>query len=292
MAATLSDPCSCCVMPIDHTRMAVVAAAYMRAKRSMSARDAPDWRSRSVKDSRSRLLQHLVEAFGVLAHELTVDPTVGQQHLHHAVEERDVATRVDPEELVGHLRSEHRALDVARHPVAIESGLAHRVDDRDLGAALARQVQVLHEHRLRVGDVGAEEHDQVALDDVGVRARRRANADRALQHGGRRCMTDPRRVVDVVGAEEARDLLRDVVRLVRDAARGEVDGQPLRSARTDAIGDEPEGLVPRDAGEATVAFAAHHRVGEPAEITELLAARATEARRHRRVPQDRARPSC
>ena len=53
MAATLSDPCSCCVIPIDHTRIAVPADAYRRAKRSMSARDAPDCRSRSVKDSRS-----------------------------------------------------------------------------------------------------------------------------------------------------------------------------------------------------------------------------------------------
>ena len=71
------------------------------------------------------LLEQLVEAFGVLAHEPSVDPTVGQQHLQHAVEERDVATGVHAEELVGHLRAEHRALDVARHPVAIEPRLAH-----------------------------------------------------------------------------------------------------------------------------------------------------------------------
>ena len=51
MAATLSDPCSCCVIPMDHTSTAVRADAYIRAKRSMSARVAPACGSRSSKDS-------------------------------------------------------------------------------------------------------------------------------------------------------------------------------------------------------------------------------------------------
>ena len=229
MAATLSEPCSCCVIPIDHTRTAVRADAYMRAKRSMSARDAPDCRSRSANDSRSSSSSNSSKPSVCSRTNSSVDPAVGQQHLQHAVEERDVAAGVHREELVGHLRAEHRALDVARHPVALEARLAHRVDHRDLRAALARQEQVLHEHRLRVGDVGAEQHDQVALDDVGVRAGRRADADRALQGGGRRRVAHPRRVVDVVRAEEAGDLLRDVVGLVGDAARGEVDREPFRA---------------------------------------------------------------
>ncbi len=52
-AATLSAPRSCWVIPIDQTNTADGAAPYIRANRSMSARVAPDWRSRSSNDSRS-----------------------------------------------------------------------------------------------------------------------------------------------------------------------------------------------------------------------------------------------
>ena len=246
MAATLSDPCSCWVMPIDQTSTAVLADAYMRAKRSMSARVAPDCRSRSVKDS-------CFEQFRAARRSLRCARARTHGRCHRSASstfstpltKRDVATGVHREELVGHLRAEHRALDVARHPVAVEARLAHRVDDRDLRAALARQVQVLHEHRLRVGDVGTEEHDQVALDDIGVRARGRAHADRALQRGGRRRVADPRRVVDVVRAEEAGDLLRDVVGLVGDAARGEVDGRAARACWHGCVRRRGRALRPR-----------------------------------------------
>ena len=60
----------------------------------------------------------------------------------------------------------------------LEPGLAERVDDHDLGPSLPREIQVLHEDRLRVRDIGAEQDDEVALDHVTVRARRRRDADR------------------------------------------------------------------------------------------------------------------
>ena len=41
-------------------------------------------------------------------------------------------------------------------------------------------------------------------------------------------MADARGVIDVVGAEEARDFLRDVVDLVRDAARREIERDAAR----------------------------------------------------------------
>ena len=53
MAVTLSTPCSCWVMPIDHTSTAEPADAYIRANRAMSARDAPDARSSSSNGWRS-----------------------------------------------------------------------------------------------------------------------------------------------------------------------------------------------------------------------------------------------
>ena len=53
-ARTLSEPNACWVSPIDQTRIAESAAAYMDAKRSMSARLVPDIRSSSSQPSPSR----------------------------------------------------------------------------------------------------------------------------------------------------------------------------------------------------------------------------------------------
>ena len=231
IAATLSEPCSCWVMPIDHTstadsrpRVHAGEALHVGARRAGQALEVVERLALELARAarRSPRCARATNSRSI--------PPFGEQHLEHAVEERDVAAGVDREELVGHLRAEHRALDVARHPVALEARLAQRVDHGDLGAALAREEQVLHEHGLRVGDVRAEQHDEVGADHVGVRARGRAGADRALERAGRRRVAHPRGVVDVVGAEEARRLLRDVVHLVGDAARGEVEGEPIAAS--------------------------------------------------------------
>src|SRR5258708_14381005 len=47
-----------------------------------------------------------------------------------------------------------------------------------------------HEHGLGVCDVGPEQHDEVALDHVAVRTRRRRDANRFLERGGGRRVTD------------------------------------------------------------------------------------------------------
>ena len=85
---------------------------------------------------------------------------------------------MDREERVGHLGAEHRALDARRHPVALEPGLAQRVHDQHLGPPLSREVEVFHEDRLGVRDIGAEQDDEVTLDHVAVRTRGRRDADR------------------------------------------------------------------------------------------------------------------
>ena len=55
------------------------------------------------------------------------------------------------------------------------------------------------------------------------------DAERLLQRARRRRVTHARRVVDVVRADEARRLLRGVVHLVGDAARGEVEAERGRA---------------------------------------------------------------
>ncbi len=85
------------------------------------------------------------------------------------------------------------------------------------------------------------------------------------------CMAHARRVVDVVGAEEPDHLLRGVVHLVGDPARGEIEREAVGRDRTDALGREREGVVPRDPREALLALAPEHRIRQPAELTQLTA---------------------
>ena len=232
----------------------------------MSARVAPDCRSRSANDSRSSSSSSASNPSVCARTNASVDRSVAGHHLEHPVDEREVAADVHREELVGHVRAEHRALDVARNPVAVEPGLAQRVDDRDLRAVLAREVEVLHEHRLRVGDVGAEQHDEVALDHVGVGARGRGDADRLLQRRRRRRVAHACRVVDVVGTEEPRELLRDVVRLVGDAPRGEVARASrsgvvarMRSATRSSASSHDTRVKPRSPRRRTIGWASRPR---------------------------------
>ena len=230
IAATLSAPYACCVIPIDQTSTAALAArVHAREALHVVSRRAR-CRSRSSNDSCSSSSSSSSNPVGVLPHELAVDAALGEQHLQHAVEERDIAAGVHREELVGHLRAEHRALDVARHPVPLEAGLPHRVDDRDLRPALAGQVEVLHEHRLGVRDVRAEQDDQVAADHVGVRAVVAATPIVCLSAVVDGAWQTRAALSTLLRAEEPRHLLRDVVDLVRDAARGEVEREASGAA--------------------------------------------------------------
>src|SRR5205807_8361264 len=97
------------------------------------------------------------------------------------------------------------------------------------------------------------------LDDGAVRGGRRRYADRFSERARRRRVTYPRRVVDVVRPEMARDLLCGVVRLVRGSAGRQIDADPLWGRGADPRGDEVERLVPADPAEPGLAAPAEHR---------------------------------
>ncbi len=271
IARTLSTPDTCWVTPIDHTRMADRADAYI----SREAGHVGTRGTRCLFEPVERLVLELgeepVEPGGVFVDEAPVDPTAREQLLQHAVDECDITAGVDREELVGDLRPEQRALDVRRHPVTLEPGLAQRIHDRDPRAPLLGEIQVLHEHGLGVGHIGAEEHDEVALDHVAIRAGGRGDTDRLLERRGRRRVTDAGRVVDVVRPDEPRGLLRRVIDLVRDPARGEIETDAIGSGGADARRDLVECLIPRDARETRLARAPQHRVRQPSELPQLPA---------------------
>ena len=268
-ARTLSEPKACCVRPIDQTKMADSDAAYIDANRSMSAREVPERRSSSSKGRSSSTAESSGKPAVCSAMKASSRPPVRREGLHHPGDERDVAADVDREELVGHAGAEHRALSAGGDPVALEAGLAERVDHRHPGALPAGEVEVLHDDGLRVGDVGSEQHDEVGLHEVRVGDRGGAGADHRAQRGGGGRVADARGVVDVVGAEETRHLAGRVVDLVRDPPGGHVEREPRSPGRPDAPGDQVQRLVPGHAREPRLARPPHHRIRQPAHVAQL-----------------------
>ena len=189
-----------------------------------------------------------------------------EQSLHRAIQEGEIPTSVDGEPVPRQVRAEDRARGNRGHPVALETRLAIRVDDRDLGAPLHGMVEVLDGHRLVVRHVRAEEHDQVGVEPVPVGVRCRAVTVGSVE-GDRRCgVAEAGGGVDVGRAEEPGGLLRHVVGLVGNAARGQEEGRARGIAFAD--GGEPRGrdldrLGPGDAPETGLAGAPDHRVRQP-----------------------------
>jgi hypothetical protein len=209
------------------------------------------------------------ESGTVLLDETPVDPIVLDHEFQRPGEEGDVSTHVHKEEPIRDLSSEDRALDVRRDPVLVHPRLAVVVDDGDLGALFLRVVEVLHRHRLVVGDVRTDEHDQIASDPVRVGTRRRRHSQRLLQPERARRMTDPCRVVDRVGSHRPHALLNGVVVLVGHASAGEIEGEPIVHARSDTARNEIERLGPIDPPEARFTPPPDHRVRQAAEVAEL-----------------------
>ena len=201
----------------------------------------------------------------MFADELFVDPAVLDEDLQRSTDESKVGAGVDRKERISHLRPEERALDARGNPIVLKSRLTERIDNHDLGPPLSREVEILHEDRLGVGDVGAEQNDKVALDHVAVRTRRRGDADRLPEGSRRRGVAHACRVVDVVRAEETRDLLRRVVRLVGESASCQVEPDPLRCGGADAGGRKIERVVPADPSEPSFPAPTEHRVGKAPE---------------------------
>ena len=92
-------------------------------------------------------------------------------------------------------------------------------------------MQILHEDWLRVRNVGTEQDDQIALNNIKIGDGGGAVANAVLQRAGAWCVTDARRVINVIRPEEAHHLLDGVVHLVHDAACGEEKGNARRARR-------------------------------------------------------------
>ncbi len=210
-------------------------------------------------------VEHGREALGVRRHELVVDAVHPVERLQGADKECEVAARVHGEPVGRQPRAEDRALDDRRDPVPLQPGLAHRIDDGDLGAPLPGVIEVLHRDGLVVRRVRPEEHDEVGAQPVGIAARRGAVAERRLHRDGGRRVAEPGRIVDVRAAVRARSLLGRVVDLVGEAARREIERGARRIDGAEPGSGDVDRLVPGDRPESSVARAAHERDRQAAE---------------------------
>ena len=142
------------------------------------------------------LLQPL-EILGIGLEVLDVVEPLFDDHMHDGVEQRHVARRLELQHVGGVLA--HR--------------LPARIDDDELGAALRRLFEEGRGHRMILGGIGADDHDHVGMLDLVEGRGHRAGADAVDQRRHRRGVTEPRAVIDIVGAEAGADQLLEQIGL-------------------------------------------------------------------------------
>ena len=174
------------------------------------------------------------EAGGVPLDEVRIDPALPDRRVQHAVEQRDVAARLDREVQVGELGR----LGAAR---------VHH-DDLHLRPRRAGGLDAAEQDGMRPRGVGAGDEQTVGPLQILVAGGRRVGAQRLLVADHRRAHAQPRVAVDVVGADQAaRQLVERVVVLGQQLARDvEADGiRPMLGAdRQQLLGDAARGRVP------------------------------------------------
>ena len=169
--------------------------------------------------------------------EAAVGHALGDDDVRHRVEHGDVGAGTQLQMVVG--------LDVRRaHDVG-----AARIDDDEARAFTQALLHARGEHRMAVGRVGADDHDDVGLVDALEVLRAGGFAERLLQAIAGRRMADAGAGIDVVVAEGgANHALHDVDFLVGRARGGDAaDGAAavLGLHRLEAVGGELDGLIPR-----------------------------------------------
>jgi hypothetical protein len=183
--------------------------------------------------------------------------TAGDQQVQHTEREREVG-----------------AGDRLEHDVGAVGGRgAARVDHDDLPAVLADAVEVAGRRRHRLGEVGADEDDDVGVLDVGQReGQPPVHPERAGGGGGGRAHAPAAVVVDLAGAERDPGELPELVGLlVGEAAaaeHGHAVGAVLGLDLTDPAGDQVEGLVPGGARPLPRGPVADQRGGQPLPVPE------------------------
>ena len=151
-----------------------------------------------------------------------------------------------------------------------------RIDDDQLAAVALLRLEVPHDRRHRLGDVAADEQDDVRVRDVGERKRQPAIDAERLDGGGRRRRhAEAAVVVDVRRAErDARELAEPVRLLVGQRAAAEHADRVAPCCRCTSpkrVAIARERRVPRRRHE-TSRIVAHQRRAQAIGMTSVAAA--------------------
>ena len=120
-----------------------------------------------------------------------------------------------------------------------------------------------------VGGVRAEKNDEVGSIPILVAAGRGGHAECLFHCRARGRVADAGRVVDMVGAEEARRLLGHVVDFVRHAARGHKKRHAAGIGRAEFGAEALIHLIPRNAAKSRRALFADHGIRQASEFAQL-----------------------
>ncbi len=94
-----------------------------------------------------------IESGGVLLDEIMVHPAFGEEDLHHAGEEGDVAALGDGEKVVGDLRAEQGGIGIGGDPILFHARLKVGIHENNFGAEFFGFVEVLGGNWLVVGRI-------------------------------------------------------------------------------------------------------------------------------------------
>ncbi len=191
----------------------------------------------------------LVVADRAAVDEVAIDQPLGDDHMHHRVQQRDVGIRLELQEAIGEARQVRAA----------------RIGDDQLGAVAHRVLDPARRDRMIDGRVGADQDHHLGLADVDHRVGHRPRADPFQQRRHRRRMAQPRAMVDVIAAEAGpHQLLEQIGLLVAALGRAEAGQRPLAvgiaNAREAAAGQRQRLFPRRLAEHLHHALGIHHRI--------------------------------
>src|SRR5216683_3224267 len=113
-------------------------------------------------------------------------------------------------------------------------------------------IEIFGGDRLVVGNVAANEHNQVAANPIRIRAGRRRTPDSSAQCRRAWRMADTRAGIYVVGAKEAGHFLVSIVSLVGEPAGSEVPAEAMRIDRAQAFRRQVNRCLPGNAAKSFV----------------------------------------
>ncbi len=198
--STLATPCDCCSGAAGGEDKGVAGEPERPRRGDDVALRHPGQPLDALRPVAGGVCPHRLETFGALADIGFVDQALVNQDVQQAVREDGVCA--------GNQAQVHRRLFGGRRPAWI--------DDDELPAGATLRVEVLHDRRHRLGDVGADEQDGIGAGDVRDGERQPAIEPESPQPGGgRRRHAEPAVVVDVGRAQDdARELAEEVDLLV------------------------------------------------------------------------------